>query len=143
MRGQHHGDGRVAAVLLAMALEREAYRVRVRYIAFHRLEDGGLQSGRIVTFEQTQQSGGDGAKIGAAFGGAREQGLAGGRRPRQAIVAAMLACRVFFVGQRLDMRGIFDLRALVVAARVTREHLPPSTMRTSRGSASTVSTRRT
>src|ERR1019366_1397772 len=42
MRGQHHGDGRVAAVLLAMALECEAYRVRVRYIAFHRLEDGGL-----------------------------------------------------------------------------------------------------
>src|SRR5665213_2400117 len=33
MRGQHHGDRRVAAVLLAMALEREAYRVWVRYIA--------------------------------------------------------------------------------------------------------------
>ena len=122
MRGQHHGDGRVAAVLLAMALESEAHRVRVRYIAFHRLEDSGLQSCRIVTFEESQQSRGDGAKIGAAFGGAREQRLAGGRRSRQPIVATMLACRAFFVGQRLDMRGIFDLRALVVAALVTREY---------------------
>jgi hypothetical protein len=79
----------------------------VRYIAFHRLEDGDLQRGGIVTFEQAQQHGCDGAEIGAAFGGADEQGLAGRRRPRQAIIAAMLARRVFFVGQRLDMRGIF------------------------------------
>ena len=129
MRGQHHGDGRVAMVLLAMALEREADRVRVRYITFHRLEDGGLQCRRFVTFEQTQQRGGDDTKVGAAFGGAREQRLAGRHRPRQAIpgssprTAAMLARRVFFVGQRPDMGGIFDLRALVVAALVTREQV--------------------
>src|ERR1041385_6252626 len=35
MRGQHHGDGRVTTVLLALALQREAHRVRVRYIAYH------------------------------------------------------------------------------------------------------------
>src|SRR5665213_2567985 len=57
-----------------------------------------------------------------AFGCAREQRLAGGRRPRQPIVAAMLARRVFFIGQRPDMRRVFDLRALVVAALVTYEH---------------------
>ena len=34
----------------------------------------------------------------------------------------MLACRVFFISQRLNMRGIFDLCALVVAALVTREY---------------------
>ena len=113
---------RVTTVLLALALECEADRVRVRYIAFHRLEDGGLQRGRVVTFEESQQSRGDRAKVGAAFGGAREQRLTGGSRSRQAVVATMLAGRVFFVGQRLDMRGIFDLRALVVAAWVTREH---------------------
>ena len=34
----------------------------------------------------------------------------------------MLAGRVLVIDQRLDVGGLFDLRALVVTARVTREH---------------------
>src|ERR1700692_3212990 len=109
MRGQHHGDGRIAALLLSLTLQREADRVRVRHIAFQRLEDGGLHRGGIVTVEQPQQTGCDGAETAAAFGRAFEQGLAGGHSARETIVAAMLACRVFEINQRLDVGGLFDL----------------------------------
>ena len=76
----------------------------------------------VITVEQPQQTGGDGADTAAAFRRTLEQGLAGGHRAREAIVAAMLAGRVFEIDQRLDVGGLFDLRALVVTARVTREH---------------------
>jgi hypothetical protein len=71
----------------------------VGHIAFQRLEDGGPHRGGGVTVEQPQQTGGDGAET-----------------------AAMLAGRVFEIDQRLDVGGLFDPRALVVTARVTREH---------------------
>ena len=37
--------------------------------------DGGLQRRGAVTFEQTQQGDGDGAEIGAAFGGTLDAGV--------------------------------------------------------------------
>ena len=95
MRGQHDGDGRCVAVLFALTFEGEAHGVRVRHIALQRLEDGGLQSGGVVTFEQTQQRGGDGAEIGAAFGGARmsKVWLAGAARARRSLARCWRAAR--------------------------------------------------
>ena len=52
----HYGDGRVAAELLTTALEREAYRVRVRHVAFHRAISrmAACMRPRRNPFEQTQ-----------------------------------------------------------------------------------------
>ena len=52
VRGQRHGDGR-GRRLLAMAFEREANRVRVRYITFKRLEDSGLELAGLIAFEDS------------------------------------------------------------------------------------------
>ena len=111
------------AMLLALALERQAHGVGVRHIALQRLEDGGLQLGGAVALEQPQQGGGDGAEIGAAFGGADEQGLAGGSGLREAVGGAVLAGGALVVDQCLDVGGILDLRALVVAAPMAGEDL--------------------
>ena len=59
---------------------------------------------------------------------------------REAVGAAVLAGGMFLLDQGLDMGGVLDLGALVVTASMMGE---PSTMRTSSGSASTVSGRRT
>ena len=56
------------------------------------------------------------------------------RRLRVTIIAAMLVCRVFFVNQRLDIGGIFELAAFVITALMTREHVCLSSMRTSSSS---------
>ncbi|HME22401.1 MAG TPA: hypothetical protein VKI44_13840 [Acetobacteraceae bacterium] len=49
-----------------------------------------LERDGAVAFEQPHQGCGDGAEIGAALGGAHEQGLAGGRGLSQAVGGAML-----------------------------------------------------
>ena len=108
-------------LLLALALKREAHGVGVRHIAHQRLEDGILQRRSAVAFEQPRQGGGDGAEIGAAFGGAHEQGLAGGSGLREAVIGAVLTGGTLVVDQSLDMGGIFDLCPLVVAARMAGE----------------------
>ena len=56
--------------------------------------DGELQISGAGTIEQPHQSDGDGTEIGAAFGGADQQDLAGGSRLREAVRGAMLvSCR--------------------------------------------------
>ena len=57
---------------------------------------------------------------------------------REAVGAAVLAGGMFLLDQGLDMGGVLDLGALVVTASMTGEEV-----RTSSGSASTVSGRRT
>jgi hypothetical protein len=83
----------------------------MRHVAHQRLEDGILHGGGAVAFEHAHQRGGDGAEIGAAFGGAVEQGLAGRGRLREMLVGAVLTRGALVVDQRLDMGGVFDLRA--------------------------------
>ena len=70
----------------------------------------------VALIEQPHQSDGDGTEIGAAFGGADQQDLAGGSRLREAVRGAMLVSCAFLLDQPLDVGDILDLRALVVAA---------------------------
>jgi len=109
---QRDGDRRRVALLLTMTLKGAAHGVGVRRVALQRLEDGGLQGRGAEPFEQPQQSGGDGAQITAAFGGALEQGLAGGGGLRKAVHAAVLTCRALFVDKSLDVGCVLDLAAL-------------------------------
>lgn len=117
------GDGWFLATLQAAPFEGQAHRIRMRHIAGERVENGGLQFGSIAALEQAEQSGRDGAEIGTAFGGTSEQYLAGGCGLCELVGRAMLVGRVFFAGERFDMRGIFDLRTLVIAALMTGQHL--------------------
>ena len=87
----------------------------MRHVAHQRLEDGILHGGGAVAFEQAHQRGGDGPQIAAALGGAVEQGLAGGDRLRAAVGGAVLTRGALVVDQRLDMGGVFDLRAPCLA----------------------------
>ncbi len=95
-----------------------ANRVWVRPVARECVEDGGLQLGGAVVFEQAEQAIDDGA----ALCGACQQGLAGWRRLCQLIGRAMLMRRVFFVDESPYMSGIFDLCAFVIAARMASQH---------------------
>ena len=51
-----------------------------------------------------------------------EQGLAGGGGLRKAVGGAVLTGGALVVDQRLDVGGVLDLRALVVAAPMAGEH---------------------
>ena len=130
-------------LLLALALKCQAHGVGVRHIAHQRLEDGILQRCSAVAFEQPRQGGGDGAEIGAAFGGTHEQGLAGGSGLREAVIGAVLTGGTLVVDQSPDMGGIFDLCPLVVAARMAGEDVRTVGDAHLMGSASTVRMRRT
>ena len=68
-RGQVDVDRRGLAALFAPALEGEADGIRMRDVTLECLADGGLQVGGAVAVKQPGQPVGDGAKIGAAFGG--------------------------------------------------------------------------
>ena len=89
MRGHGDGDRRRVTALFATTFQRQAHRVRVRHVALQRLEDGGLQLGGAIAVEQPLQTNGDGAEIGAAFGRADQQVIAGGCGLREAIGSAM------------------------------------------------------
>ena len=94
MGGQHDGDLRRVTALLAPTFEGETHGVRMRHIALERLEDGELQIGGGGALEQPHQCSGDGTEIGAAFGGADQQGMAGRNRLREAVRGAVLASMV-------------------------------------------------
>ena len=74
----------------------------MRHVARQRVQNGILQCGGAVTVEEMEQPDRDCAEIGAALGGAHDQGLASGRGLQEAIGAAVLACRVLMVDQFLD-----------------------------------------
>jgi hypothetical protein len=143
VRRQVEGDGRRLLALLAVVIECQAHRVGVRHAALQRLTDRGLEFGGAIAVEQAQQGRGDGAEIVAAGGGAQQQGLARRCRLGEPVGAAMTACGPLVCDEGLDMGGILDLIALVVASAMAGEDSVPSTMRTTRGSASTVSRRPT
>src|SRR3984885_15034006 len=63
----------------------------------------------------------DRSEIAAALCGADQQGLAGGRRMREAVSAAVMAGGMFLLDQVLNMGGVLDLGALVVTASMTGE----------------------
>ena len=117
MRPKHQGDGRILTLPPALAFRREPHGVGMRHIAFQRLENGGPHRRGPVTVEQTRQTGGDGAKVGATLGATSQQGPAGGHRARATFIAAMPTRRVFFMGQRLGMSGR-PLRWLAVLPRL-------------------------
>ena len=73
--------------------------------------------------QQSHQAGGDGAEVGAAFGGAQQQLLAGRSHLGEAIGGTMLARGALVRDQGLDMLGLLDLRALVVAAAMAGQHM--------------------
>src|SRR6266853_1265208 len=113
MVGQIGGDGRQLLALMAPPLKGEADGAWVRHVAIDRLDDGSLQLGGAVAIQEPQHGAGDGPEIAAALGGADQQGLAGGRRMREAVGAAVLAGGMFLVDQGLDMGGVLALGALV------------------------------
>jgi hypothetical protein len=90
MRRQLDADRRWLAALLAPPRQGQAHGVRMRHPTLQRLEDGGLHFDGAGLRQQAHQGGGDGAEIGAAFGGADQQGLTGGRGLGQAIGGAVL-----------------------------------------------------
>src|SRR3954451_7126010 len=124
MLGQHDGDRRWGAVLLTLAVEREAHGVGVRHVALERLLDGGLQGGGAVPVEQLQQRGGDAAERHAASGRAAQQLLAGRSGLGETVGGPVLAGRALFRDQRIQVIGLLDLRALVIAAAMAGEQLP-------------------
>ena len=121
MRWHLDGDGGCLAALLTAAFEGEAHGVRVRHIAGQRLGDGGLQFGRAVAVEQPLQTDSDGTEVGATLSSADQQVRGGRHRLRQAIRGTVPAGRMLLLLQGLDMRGVLDLRPLVVAARMAGE----------------------
>src|ERR1700686_259320 len=121
MVGQIGSDGRQLLALMAPPLKGETDGAWVRHVAIERLDDGGLQLGRAVAIQEPQHGAGDGAEIAAALGGADQQGLAGGRRMREPVGAAVQAGGMFLLDQGLDMGGVLDLGALVITASMTDE----------------------
>jgi hypothetical protein len=121
MRGQFNAD-RWLTALLAPARKGQTHGVRMWHIPLQRLEDGGLQLGSAGLCQQAHQGGGDGAEIGAAFGGSDQQGLAGRNRVGQAIGGAVLTGGRFLFDKRGDVAGKLDLRVAIVAARMAGEH---------------------
>jgi hypothetical protein len=78
---------------------------------------------RPIAFQQLQQGRGDVAKVIATLGGGGEQGAAGRRGLGQTIDRTVAACRTFRLDQCLDMRLDLDLRAFVIAARMSGDDL--------------------
>ena len=103
MRRQRDADRRWLAALLAPPRQGQAHGVRMRHATLQRLEDGGLHLGGAGLRQQTHQRGGDGAEIGAAFGGADQQGLAGWDGLHQAVGGAVLTRGALLFDQRLDV----------------------------------------
>jgi len=122
MRGQNDGHRRLTAVAHALAFEGPAHGAVVRHIVQHGVEDGILQCRGAVAVEQVDQGGGDGAEIGAVFGGAVQQDLAGRGGVRQAVIGAVLVGGVLGIDQCLHMGGVFDLLTAVVTAPVAGDH---------------------
>ena len=71
-----------------------------------------------IAVEQAQQCRGDGAQVVAARGGRCSSSVAAGAAWRQPIGAAVGAGRALVLDQRLDVGGLLDLLAAVVAARM-------------------------
>ena len=117
---QRQGDWRCLLAVMAAAFERQAHGVGMRHIAVESVADGGLELA--APYGRAGGSGGgDGAEVVAALGGADQQGLAGRRRLGQAIAGAVRRAAAFVRDQRLKMRGILDLLAFAVAARMGGE----------------------
>src|SRR5215471_21066908 len=119
---QIDGDGRPGLSLFAAMFERQAYRIGMRHTACEGFSDGGLQFGGAIAVEQPQQRGRDRSKIVAALSRTDEQVLTCRCGLCETVGAAMIA-RSSLVGyERVDMRGVLDLGALVVAAGVTAKY---------------------
>jgi len=121
MLGQDKGDRRWLLAVVTLSLERETNRVGMRHVAVERLEDGGVELGGSVAFEQPRQRAGDVAEVVAALGGAKQQGLAGRDGLDQPIGRAVTACLAFFGDERVEVSLFLDALAAVVAARVLGE----------------------
>src|SRR6202163_2270724 len=121
MLRQIDGDGRQLLAIVATPFEGEADGAWVRHVAVERLNDCGLQLDGAVAIQEPQHGAGDGPEIVAALGGADQQGLAGGRRMREAVGTAVLAGGMFLLDQSLDMGSVLDLGALIVTASMTGE----------------------
>src|ERR1700722_20320889 len=122
MRRQFDADRRWLAALLAPPRQGQAHGVRMWHPPLQRLEDGSLHFRGAGLRQQAHQGGGDGAEIGAAFGGADQQGLTGGRGLDQAIGGAVLTRGAFLLHQRLDVAVLLDLCVAVVASSMAGEH---------------------
>src|SRR6516164_2362734 len=114
--GQVGDDGRKLLVLLATALESQAHGVGMGHIALEGFGDSGFEFGCAVACQQAHQGGGDGAEVVAALSGAHQQDLAGRRGLSELIGGAVTVGGALLLDQRVNMRGILDLRALIVAA---------------------------
>src|SRR5215467_925076 len=123
MLGQGDGDRGRGLALLTAPLEDQAHGIGVRHVTLERLEDRLLQLGGAVAGEQLLQRGGDAAEIVAALGGASEQGWARRRRSGEMVGGTLAAGGVLVCDQRGDMRGILDLRSLVVASEMAGEEV--------------------
>ena len=121
MLGQDKGDRRWLLAVVTLSLECETHRVGMRHVTVERLEDGGVELGGSITFQQPRQRAGDVAEVVAALGGAEQQGLAGRDGLDQPIGRAVMACPALGFDECIEMSLFLDPFAAVVAARVLGE----------------------
>lgn len=111
--------------LRAPALQRQADRIGMGHRPRERLIDGRLQLAGAVAVEETRQGRRDGAEVFPAFGRLHQQRTTVGDGLGQAILSAMLARFALALDQRGQMRGILDLLAGIIVARMRGDHDRP------------------
>src|ERR1700710_2857857 len=91
-------------------------------VELEHLDDSSLEFAGAVTLEEPVQSS-DGALQGVAvLGRAQEELGAGGGGVDKAVGDAGASCPALLIAQRLDMGGVLDLGAIVVAAQMAGDH---------------------
>ena len=116
--GQGHGDGRGCAALGAVQIDEVAHSGEVHGVLGEGGGDGRIEGCGAVGIEQFGEPSGEGAQMHAAHGGELQQppGARGGIV--QSVGGPMGAPGAFVGLERLDVAGLLDLRAAVVAAPV-------------------------
>ena len=116
--GQRHGDGRGCPALGAVQIDEVAHGGQMHGILGEGGGDGRIERCGAVGIEQFDEPSGEGAEVHAAHGGELQEprGARGG--VVQPVSCPMGAPGAFPRFQRLDVAGLLDLRAAIVAPRV-------------------------
>ena len=113
--GQRHGDGRGCAALGAVQIDEVAHGGEVHGLLGEGGEDGRLEGCSAMGIEQFGEASGEGAQMHPAQGGElqRPRGARGG--VVQSVSGPMGAPGAFVGLEGLDVAGLLDLRAAIVA----------------------------
>jgi hypothetical protein len=121
--GQGHGDERGCPALGAVQVDEVAHGGEVHGVLGERGDDGRIEGCGAVGIEQFGEPSGEGAEVHTAHGGELQEprGARGG--VVQPVSCPMGAPGAFVGLERLDMAGLLDLRAAIVAARMRGDDL--------------------